>query len=61
MNIIVIIAILVLVCVGIDIVALILIMQVMLRLDDMALAEMIVLPSVQVKESPSTISALIDL
>jgi hypothetical protein len=54
MNIIVIIAILVLVCVGIDIIALALIMQVMLRLDDMAAAaEMIALPSVQFKETQS--------
>jgi hypothetical protein len=53
MNIIVIIAILVLVCVGIDIIALALIMQVMLRLDDMAAAEMIALPYVQFKETQS--------
>jgi hypothetical protein len=50
MNILVIIAIIVLVCVGLDIVEFILIMQVMLRLDDVAAAEIITLPSIQVKE-----------
>jgi hypothetical protein len=60
MNILVIIAIIVLVCVGLDIVDLILIMQVMLRLDDVASAEMIALPSMQVKETASA-NALIDL
>lgn len=50
MNILVIIVIIVLVCVGLDIVEFILIMQVMLRLDDVAVAEIIALPSIQVKE-----------
>jgi hypothetical protein len=56
MNILVIVAIIVLVCVGLDIVILVLTMQVMLRLDDVATVEMIALPSILIKEPPSTIT-----
>jgi hypothetical protein len=49
-------AIIVLVCVGLDIVILVLTMQVMLRLDDVATVETIALPSILNNEPPSTIT-----
>jgi hypothetical protein len=55
MNILVIVAMIVLVCVGLDIVILVLTMQVMLRLNDVATVEMIALPSILIKEPSSTI------
>jgi hypothetical protein len=60
MNLLVIIVIIVLVCVGLDIVEFILIMQVMLRLDDVAAAEIIALPSIQVKEYAQSAVAVND-
>jgi hypothetical protein len=49
MNTLVILAIIVLGCVALEIVDLILIMQLMMRLEDVPVAEMVVLPSMQVK------------
>jgi hypothetical protein len=60
LNLLVIIVIIVLVFVGLDIVEFILIMQVMLRLDDVAAAEIIALPSIQVKEYAQSAVAVND-
>ena len=55
MNTILILALLVLGCVALDIVCLILIMQVMLKVEDLSVAEIVVLPSMQVKEDALSI------
>ena len=60
MNTLIILAIIVLGCVALEIVDLILIMQLMLRLEDVV-PEMIVSPSMQVKEYASSIVAANDL
>jgi hypothetical protein len=61
MNTLIILAIIVLGCVALEIVDLILIMQLMLRLEDVPVAEVVVLPSIQVKEYASSIVAANDL
>ena len=60
MNTILILALLVLGCVALDIVCLILIMQVMLKVEDLSVAEIVVLPSMQVKEDALSIVAAND-
>jgi len=50
MNTLVILAILVLGCLALDIVILIITMQLMVRIEDVQVAEMVLLPSMQVKE-----------
>ena len=55
MNTLVILAIIVLGCVALEIVDLVLIMQLMLRLDDVTVAEFVVLPSIRVKEYATSI------
>jgi hypothetical protein len=57
MNTLVLLAVLVVGCVALDIVTLILTMQVMVRLNDVLVAEVVVLPSMQVKEVASSILA----
>jgi hypothetical protein len=57
MNTLMILAILVLGCVALDIVTLIVTMLLMVRLDDVPVADMVVLPSMQVKEDAPSITA----
>jgi hypothetical protein len=53
MNTLVILAILVLGCLALDIVILIITMQLMVRIEDVQVAEVVLLPSMQVKEGAS--------
>jgi hypothetical protein len=57
MNTFVIIVVLVLGCVALDIVILLVTMQLMVRLDDLPVAEVVVLPSMQTQEDASSIIA----